>query len=83
MALQRRTVLIILWLVSMVAAGAWGYAQAVLPSGQAPVVLSGSDIGFRVEGRRGNTPSGRFVVRINGQWVEVEQSVGTMRLTAR
>jgi hypothetical protein len=67
----------------MVAAGAWGYAQAVLPSGQAPVVLSGSDIGFRVEGRRGNTPSGRFVVRINGQWVEVEQSVGTMRLTAR
>jgi hypothetical protein len=83
MALQRRTVLIILWLVSMVAAGAWGYAQAVLPSGQAPVVLSGSDLGFRVEGRRGNTPSGRFVVRINGQWVEVEQSVGTMRLTAR
>ena len=35
-----------------------------------PVVLSGADIGFRVTGMAGNTPTGRLVIRINGQWIE-------------
>jgi hypothetical protein len=33
-------------------------------------VLTGDDIGFRVDGARGKTPTGTLVVRWNGQWVE-------------
>jgi hypothetical protein len=55
-------------------AAAWGYAQAV--QNQPPTIISGSDLGFRIEGRRGNTPIGTLVVRINGQWVEAESIPG-------
>ena len=34
------------------------------------VVLSGSDVGFRVEGYSNGTPVGRVVVKIDGKWVE-------------
>jgi hypothetical protein len=51
-----------------------------------PTVISGNDIGFRVEGLRDRTtPVGRFVIRINDQWVEPElaPAMETRRLTAR
>lgn len=38
-----------------------------------PQILSGDDLGFRVDGsdpRTGN-PTGTWVVRMNGRWVEV------------
>ena len=63
----------LLWLVSLVIVSALRAALAVaqtrLPE---PRVLSGNDIGFRVEGRdvSGN-PTGTFVVRINDEWREV------------
>ena len=38
----------------------------------APIVISGNDVGFRMEGRKGNTPVGRLVVRIDGKWMDVE-----------
>ncbi len=65
--------LAVLWFVSLVIVSALTAALAVaqtrLPE---PRVLSGSDIGFRVEGRdlSGN-PTGTFVVRIGGEWREV------------
>ena len=34
-----------------------------------PVVVSGSDIGFRIEGRRGDVQVGSIVVRVDGKWV--------------
>lgn len=37
-------------------------------------LFSGDDIGFRVEAVRGKTPLGRFVVRVDGTWVEVQVS---------
>jgi len=43
---------------------------ATVVSPTAPVILSGSDFGFRVEGYSGFTPVGRVVVRIDGKWVE-------------
>lgn len=71
----------------LVGLGAWASAQLQLQQTdpvQPPVVLSGSDIGFRVDGRKGNTPVGTLVVRLNGQWVEGELgSVGVKRLTER
>jgi len=53
------------------------------PQSQAPTVIAGSDIGFRVERYTGSTPVGKLVVRINGQWVEAEFGAGIKRLTAR
>ena len=76
-----RLVMIPLLLGTLLTAGVWVRAQAVRP--QAPTVISGPDFGFRVDGHNGNAPIGVLVVRINGQWVEVESSVGVKRLTAR
>jgi hypothetical protein len=74
-------VMIPLILGTLLVAGVWGRAQTIQP--QAPTVISGPDLGFRVDARKGNTPVGVLVVRLNGQWVEVESSVGVKRLTAR
>ena len=46
-------------------------------------LISGNDIGFRVEDVKNNRLVGRFVVRVNGQWREVEESAITKRLTQR
>ena len=86
MSFSSRIILIVVWVVSLVAAGVMTHAQA--PSqpplrAQAPTVLSGSDVGFRVDGRKGSAAVGVLVVRINGQWVETEFGVGIRRLTAK
>jgi hypothetical protein len=77
--------------MSMFLAGMWAYAQAPLPppvprvpqSAQRsePTVIMGNDVGFRVESRRGNTIVGRFVVRMDGRWLDVEESMVTKRVT--
>jgi hypothetical protein len=43
--------------------------------------ISGSDLGFQIDQRKGNAPVGTLVVRVNGQWVEAEFSVGIKRIT--
>ena len=48
-----------------------------------PVVLSGADIGFRMTARKGNTPVGQLLVRVDGEWREVEFSYGLKPLTSR
>ena len=48
-----------------------------------PDVLSGGDIGFRVEGHKGVTPVGTLVVRIDGKWVEPEFAGGPKHLIVR
>jgi hypothetical protein len=65
--------------IGLVAAGAWGHAQSARTAQAfgtermaAPIVISGNDVGFRMEGRKGSTPVGRLVVRIDGQWMDVE-----------
>ncbi len=45
-------------------------------------VVSGQDIGFRVEGtdvRTGN-PTGTWVIRLKGQWVEIGEASGIRRV---
>ena len=61
----------LLWLLSLVAvaAAASAQARAYVPLLE-PKVLTGADIGFRVEGMYGDTPAGALVIRVNGQWVE-------------
>jgi hypothetical protein len=67
----------------LLAAGGWAGAQSVLVVPEPPVVLSGQDIGFRVEGRRGDARVGGFVVRIDGQWIEALAVGGLARLSSK
>ena len=77
MSFRKLVGLSLIWVASLIVTGAWAYAQhaPVVPLPM-PTVVSGGDIGFRVDGRRGDTPVGRFVIRssANGQWVEPETS---------
>jgi hypothetical protein len=66
---------------SMAAAFALGHIQATAaqqPS-TVPTVVSGSDIGFRLDPGH-STPTGRLVVRLNGQWVEPKWAGGVTLL---
>lgn len=81
--------------LGLLAAASLGYAQVqqgkIAPpefgSRRAPqpsdVVLSGADIGFRLEGRKGDAVVGRLVVRVNGEWREVAANYGAKPLTGR
>jgi len=85
---------IALWLASLaVVAGftsalmrAQAPSQVPAPFTQQPPaarVVSGADIGFRVEGTRDGRALGTLVVRIDGQWVESAASVVPKRVTVR
>ena len=70
--------------LTVIAGAAIGHAQvAKNPYSVVPVVLSGSDIGFRVEGRRNGKVIGRLVVRLDGDWVDAESSFASRPLTMR
>ena len=46
-----------------------------------PQIISGADFGFRVDSTAPDgTPSGKIVVRQNGQWVEVRLTVAARRI---
>jgi hypothetical protein len=61
----------------------WGTLQGrqdAVPN-KPPFVLSGADIGFRVESQKANAVVGRFVVRVNGQWLDTETGFAPKILT--
>jgi hypothetical protein len=66
------------------AIGLRGQAQAPPdPQGSNERIISGADLGFRVEGRdRNGGVTGTLMVRINGQWIRVGGG-GTVPLTSR
>ena len=65
----------------IVLATAWVTAQVVAVKPVPPKVMTGADVGFRVEGIRGDTPIGVIVVKVNGEWVEADiAKVGTRSL---
>jgi hypothetical protein len=73
----RRLVLGCLFVVAVVGSAAWGYAQGLVATQPVdPVVLSGADIGFRMEGRQGSTPVGVLVVHVDGEWREARFASG-------
>jgi hypothetical protein len=80
----RAGVNLIVLTVLVVVAAVWASAQVTQPPGPrgrdlmklvAPTVISGSDLGFRIESNTDNVPVGKLVVRINGVWVDAQ--VGT------
>jgi hypothetical protein len=88
--MSQRTRLIGVIAIALLGAGAWASAQIFSTQGSAqlfspqradqPVTLSGNDIGFRIEGRRGDTVVGRLMVRVDGEWVDAEFGGGVRRL---
>jgi 3',5'-cyclic AMP phosphodiesterase CpdA len=70
MAARDRVLLVVLWIVSVILAGAYASAQSRQVRPEAAPVISGADIGFRPDGWQGKARTGTFVVRINGEWVE-------------
>jgi hypothetical protein len=73
--------LALVWMLSLlVVAAASRLTLAQTATGDKRIV-SGADLGFRIDSERGGVPTGRFVVRVNGTWVEVKESVGAARLT--
>jgi len=49
-----------------------------------PLVVSGADVGFRIEARRGRIPVGKLVIRTDGgAWEDAEFSTPDMALTSR
>ncbi len=75
--------------VLLAVAAAWVSAQVTRPPSAkaldpmdlvAPTVISGSDLGFRLESKDGNVPIGKLVVRINGIWVDAQVGAsGTLK----
>ena len=58
-------------------------AQLLFTTPVTPHVVTGAELGFRVEGLRGNTPIGRVVVKVEGQWVEADFGSATRPLSTR
>ena len=47
-----------------------------------PLVVSGPDVGFRIESRRGSVALGKMVVRVDGGWVDAEFAPGVVTVGA-
>jgi hypothetical protein len=71
---RRGLVLALAWAISLLVVGAWSTATAQRSSEQ-PTVISGNDLGFRVDSvGKGGVRIGTLVVRIDGKWVDTEFS---------
>jgi hypothetical protein len=86
----RTGVNLIVLTVFLVVAAVWASAQVAGPPSAtgltpmdlvAPTVISGSDLGFRIESSKDNVPVGRLVVRVSGRWVDAQ--VGTSEAVTR
>jgi hypothetical protein len=82
MSFCARLGLVVVWVASLVAVAALVSAQPAMKRLSSPIVLSGSDIGFRVEGHIGSRPAGVFVIRMDGRWVAPTEIGGPARLAA-
>jgi len=60
----------------LLGAGVLALAQAMMPEPVPAVVLSGTEIGFRMVARKGDKAVGQLVVRVDGRSVEAEFSGG-------
>ena len=89
---MKRVYLMVILAVIVLVAAAIAHAQiGALPSPVTPPgfpvqhpVISGEDLGFRIESMDGNKPVGRLVIRRDGQWVPVELGgAGVKQLTLK
>jgi hypothetical protein len=69
--------LAIVWAISLMVTAALTAAQTAAPIGvpdgmitEAPTILSGPELGFRLERTENDIAIGRLVVRVDGRWIE-------------
>jgi hypothetical protein len=76
------------WLLSLVVVGTVSSsAQQTRPNQrpgfnlvtETPIVISGNDVGFRIERTQDDIPIGKVVVRVNGVWVDTASPTPTGR----
>ena len=79
MSIRTAVIVGVLWLVSLISV-ATAREQAVQGVPLDPRILSGGDIGFRIDSMHGNVPVGTFVIRLNGKWVEPRSTTKPMRV---
>jgi hypothetical protein len=74
MTARKRIALIAICLMSLLTIALLVHAQAQAPAarGPEPQILSGSDIGFRVERPGKDSVGGTLMVRVNGKWLPAE-----------
>jgi hypothetical protein len=78
--MKRTLALLVIALIAVTSV--WAAAQSIgSQKVDPPIILSGSDVGFRVEAWRGSTPIGQLLVRIDGKWVEADFAGGPRRIT--
>jgi hypothetical protein len=66
-----RGVLLVLWIAYLVVAAQWRTRAAQAQEVQKGLVLSGADLGFRLDKVASGKATGTLVVKLNGQWVDV------------
>jgi hypothetical protein len=81
--MSRRTCLVVLLASLLSAVSGALLAQPQLPNINEPVLLSGADVGFRIESYDRGKPVGTLVVRLNGRWVEPRSVMQAMPLGSR
>jgi hypothetical protein len=81
-SLRTWSVVVAVWLLSLAAVAAVAQSRVITPLAE-PVILSGSDIAFRVEAEQGSRPVGKLLVRYNGRWIEPKSAPGTLNLASR
>ena len=70
---------VVIVLIAFAGGVLWAQPKNVQPP---PQIISGADFGFRVDSvAPDGTPTGKIVVRQNGQWVEVRVPTTARRLT--
>jgi hypothetical protein len=77
-----KRILISILLIGNLAVAGWTYAQqkpAPSPMPElnrmdlvAPLVISGPDLGFRIDTKKDNVAVGKLVIRINGVWTDAQ-----------
>jgi hypothetical protein len=80
---MRLTCAVLAAVFTFFAGAAWGSIQASQSVPVPPTILSGADIGFRVQSRNGEIPVGTLVVRVDGKWVVPQLAMGVKLLTTK
>jgi len=68
------------WVLSLMVVAAASRLRLVQTGTGDKKVVSGNDLGFRIDSERGGVPTGHFVIRVNGNRVEVKEGVVASRV---
>lgn len=81
MSLRTRIgVVVVLWVMSLAAVGLWAQARVPLSGAR---IISGPDLGFRVDKVEGTRVTGTLMIKLDGNWMPVGEGAGVRPLTMK